>query len=84
MSRKSRKIVVQEFFSRSKQSDEKIARDMIRMELMAMCRLAAAGQVQFGQDLLARANTSQKGAMKRELRRIADMLETMACAEDDA
>ena len=84
MSRKSQKILVKMFFTRSKQTDEKIARDMLRLELMAMLRLAAQGHGTFAQDLLARAPVYQRDVMKKEMRDLAAMLEVKIDSEDEA
>lgn len=63
---------------------EKIARDMLRIELAAMLSLARAGHVPFAQDLLESASPSQRGWIKDEMKKIEAILrdKTLAVEND--
>lgn len=79
-----RKLKVIQHHTKVMQSDERNARNMLRVELSAMLKLASAGQGHFAQDILERASPQQRDWIKREMRQLAKMLDHKVACEDDA
>ena len=65
-------------------TSEKLARDVIRLEIAALLSLARDGHSEFAQDVLAKATPRQRAWIKDEMRKIAETLRIKADAQDEA
>lgn len=62
----------------------KQVKDIIRLEVAALCELAKAEKSSFAKDILAKCTPAQKSIVKQELGQVAEMMRTKAAAVDEA